>query len=409
MPVPGSSSTQTTALPRLACIGDVNVQNYCHGSLQLFRLLESYPPEKLSIVETTWQSSMADRRLPRVAYHHLRPWWSRLFHQSRFPQLSPWLAQWAVRRWSSLLPQLGPFQPEALLAVAHGFSWLAVSELAHRRGLPLHLIVHDDWPRHPHFSPRVSAQLAEVFRHHYRRAASRLCVSASMEEAYRKAYGVAGEVLYPTRSADLVVAAAPPERLGHVGGSLTVAFAGTLHPGQVAPLRLMVDALRQIQGRLLIFGPMSEGELRSADLLEPPVEFRGMRTANDLLEEVRREAHLLYTPLPFSEAWRGNASMGFPSKLTDYTAAGLPILIHGPPWSAAVKWALQEPASFLVLESMDRDVLVQELSALHADAALRLRLGRAALEIGARCFGIEPARRIFHQSLTSSPRPFVSA
>lgn len=63
-------------MPRLAYVADVNVQSTCHGSLQLFRLLSSYPAEKLLIIETTWNCSNPEQRLPGVRYVHHRPWWT---------------------------------------------------------------------------------------------------------------------------------------------------------------------------------------------------------------------------------------------------------------------------------------------------------------------------------------------
>jgi hypothetical protein len=392
-------------LPRLAYVADVNVQNYCHGSLQLYRLLSGFPPEKLFIVETTWNCSAPERRLPGVAYRHHRPKWSRLFHQSRLPGLAPLLAKLAMRRWREMERLLAAFRPEALLSVAQGYSWLALSELARQRKLPLHLILHDDWLRHPFFSKAVSQKLESVFAEHYRRAASRLCVSASMEETYREAYGAPGTVLYPTRSTDLAVASEPPARLGGELKTLTVAFAGTMHSGQIAPMRSMVEVLRTLKGRLLIFGPMTQAELERERLLGPHVEFRGMLLPNDLIEAVRQEADLLYAPVSFDEEWRGNSSTGFPSKLTDYTAAALPMLIHGPSWASAVKWALQEPGGSLVLQDPAPGPLESVLLKIQRDPQLRLRLAQGAAKVGQQYFSAAAALQLFRNSLQNPALP----
>lgn len=395
------------ALPRLACVADVNVQNFCHGSLQLFRLLSDYPVEKLLIIETTWNCSAPERRLPGVTYRHFRPWWTRIFHQRRAPSLAPFLAKLAARRWKTFARQIHSFAPEALLTVAHGFSWLAVSEMAQHLKLPLHLVVHDDWLRHPSYSREVSDRLTSIFGDHYRRAASRLCVSDTMEEAYRDTYGVPGTVFYPTRAADLVVAQEPPARLSREIKNPTVAFAGTLHPGQIAPLRAMADTLQDLKGRLLIFGPTTQAELHEAGLAAPHIERRGHQpTPNALLAALREEADLLYTPLPFDETWRGNASLGFPSKLTDYSAAGLPILIHGPSWSAAAKWAHRKPHAVLLVESLSPESLKAALASIQNDVALRLQLAQGALNAGRKYFSAAAALSTFRQALLS---PFMSA
>ena len=55
------------ALPRLAYIGDVPVESSYHGSALLYRLLQRYPPDRLSVIENR-NSSRADRRLPGVRY-----------------------------------------------------------------------------------------------------------------------------------------------------------------------------------------------------------------------------------------------------------------------------------------------------------------------------------------------------
>ena len=64
-------------------------------------------------------------------------------------------------------------------------------------------------------------------------------------------------------------------------------------------MRTMVEVLAEMKGRLLIFGPMAQGELEHAGLRGPQVEFRGMHSPNDLIAAVRREADLLYAPIYF--------------------------------------------------------------------------------------------------------------
>src|SRR5215510_6514914 len=52
---------------RLLYLADVPVESYMHGSSLVYRLFESYPAEKLLIVEGLYESQ-ADRRLPNVQY-----------------------------------------------------------------------------------------------------------------------------------------------------------------------------------------------------------------------------------------------------------------------------------------------------------------------------------------------------
>ena len=43
--------TEASTLPRLLYIGDVPVEASYHGSALLYRLLQTYPPDRLRIIE----------------------------------------------------------------------------------------------------------------------------------------------------------------------------------------------------------------------------------------------------------------------------------------------------------------------------------------------------------------------
>src|SRR5437870_130446 len=54
-------------LPNLLYFGDVPVEHYLHGSTLLYRLLSTYPKEKLIIIEGSG-ASIPDRRISGVPY-----------------------------------------------------------------------------------------------------------------------------------------------------------------------------------------------------------------------------------------------------------------------------------------------------------------------------------------------------
>lgn len=387
-----------TELPALAYVGDVNVQSFCHGASLLHRLLADYPPEKLMIVETSWIASEPARRLRGVRYVHHRPRWTRVFHQRFARRMAPLLARIAELRWRAIARITRDFAPRAMLTVAHDFSWLAASSFAKSAKLPLHLIVHDDW----------TAQhrgLAEVFRRHYRGASSRLCVSPFMEEMYRETCGVGGTVLMPARASDVAAADVPPAKVSEVRTDLTFAFAGTLHHGYDVLLRQLAAALKDTGGRLLLFGPMDAAAIGSCGLDQAHVQHRGMLRADELVATLRAEADVLYVPMSCDEADRANTMASFPSKLADYTATGLPVMIHGPSWASAVKWAKASPGTAMIVEGDDATVLSQSVNELIAKPALREELARGAIAAGNRYFSAEAASRTFQEAImTGQPR-----
>ncbi len=394
-----------SALPRLLYFSDVLAESTYSGALLMHRLLEAYPADRLVIVETSHQLSQPERRLPGVAYRSLAVGSDRL----AFTRFHAWFHLWMTTRasaWAGAVPAaLGTFEPEAVLTVVHGHAWAAAAAFAKRRALPLHLIVHDDWPRMvamPRgFGRRVDDQVGRV----YRSAASRLCVSPWMAEAYEQRYGAAAGVLYPSRSKSTETSAAPPDRLGRRQGGLTVAFAGTIRAGEhYRLLQAVARALRPSAGRVLVFGPITVEQAAAEGLNESNVHFRDMVDPRTLASCLREEADALLVPMSFDPADAANMRVSFPSKLVDYTAAGLPLLICGPAYASAVQWARRYPGVAEVVGSPDSAAVEHALDKLAADPAYRVQLASRAIEVGAQLFSHQTAWATFTETLRA-PHP----
>ncbi|MDP3719098.1 MAG: hypothetical protein Q8T13_15145 [Acidobacteriota bacterium] len=383
------------------------VESTLHGSALLYRLLESYPPDRLMVIEDGSAPSQPGRRVRGVPYRTLASGGSRL----RTTRLHAWWSLWQSLRsasWAGEVPGLlGGFSPEAVLTVAHGHRWVTAAEFARRRRLPLHLIVHDDWPRvatlPPPFANRVNLQFGSI----YRAAASRLCVSPWMEADYRQRYGPHGQVLYPSRSREVPVYAAPPDRLRRSDSGLTIAFAGSLNvPDYFRILGAVAQVLQTLGGRVLVFGSTDAKQAALGGLSMANVQFRGRLSSRELMERLREEVDVLLVPMSFAPGDAGPVQLSFPSKLTDYTAVGLPLLITGPAHSSAVRWAREHPGVAEVVDVADFDSLAAAVGRLAGDTDYRVRLAARALEVGARMFSHETAWNLLTEVLTGpSSRP----
>ncbi len=127
----------------------------------------------------------------------------------------------------------------------------------------------------------------------------------------------------------------------------------------------------------------------------------GLLKADELLLRLRAEADVLFVPMSFAPEDRDNMRMGFPSKLTDYTAVGLPLLIMGPSECSAVTWARTHPGIAEVVASDAAIDLEPAIARLAGDAAHRVALARRALDIGNREFSAAAADAIFQSALRS--------
>jgi glycosyltransferase involved in cell wall biosynthesis len=386
-------------LPRLLYLSDVPVESSYHGSALLHRLLTEWPPEKLMLVEPSFAQSQVGRRLPKAGYLTLPFGIPRLLHSRLADVYGSWVLVTAKSRREPLGRLLGDFQPEAVLTVAHGYSWLTAAAFAEKCRLPLHLILHDDWL----FGLRVLSAMKPLaerwFGQYYRQAVSRFCVSPGMVESCQRMFGVGGTILYPSRATDCPAFEQPPARIAGDLPHPKVAFAGTVNgTGYVRALRDIATALMPLQGRLLIYGPLTQSEAEKVGLNLPNVELRGLIKSNELVSRLRDEADLLYVPMSFCESDRTNMEVSFPSKLTDYTATGIPLLIRGPAYCSAIRWARENPGVAEVVDSENGAALAVALALFCRDGSLRYQLASNALQKGREYFSHTAAIRKFFSS-----------
>jgi len=364
----------------------------------LYRLLSDYPADKLTIIETATESQV-QRRLPNVNYVSHPIGNPRLLNTRFHPYAVAWFTKKAQRTAPQIAHSLNGFACEGVLTVAHGFGWLAAAELARKRNVPLHLIVHDDWPRVAAVAPQFRNWLDERFARVYRQARTRLCVSPAMSRFYEERYGAAASVIYPSRAADCPDYDEPPAHLASNDEPFTIAFAGTINSsGYIDALIALQTALKPVKGRLLIFGPLTADVAQQVGLSDPNTRICGLLPAADLLQRLRAEAATLFVPMSFAACERANMEMAFPSKLADYTATGVPLLIYGPTYCSAVSWARENPGVAEVVESeSDLGAVIAKLA---NNPDHRLALGKRALNIGREYFAHARVQQVFYQSLS---------
>ncbi len=384
--------------PRLLYLGDVPVESSYHGSTLLYRLFQHYPADRLFIIEGTMVPPRTDRRLAGVAHRTLAAGRARWLNTRFHSRYSWWLTVTARSRSGAARKLLGAFAPDAVVTVPHGFSWITAAAVARDLRVPLHLIIHDDWPRA--VEPPLRTRIDRVFGEVYRQAATRFCTSPFMAEEYARRYGAPGTVLLPYRSADAPAFPPPSDRPGHHPGAPVFAFAGTINsPGYATLLRRLAEAAGRRGGQVLIFGPLTADQARASGLDHPAIRIGGLIEPSALMHRLRAEADVLFVPMSFALDDEASMRMGFPSKLTDYTAVAMPMLIYGPPYCSAVEWATRNPGVAEVVTSEQAAELEAAVGRLADDPAHGLRLAARAQSVGDRDFSPAAAAAIFLSAL----------
>jgi glycosyltransferase involved in cell wall biosynthesis len=221
-----------------------------------------------------------------------------------------------------------------------------------------------------------------------------------MEQAYVKRYGARGTVLYPSRAKNCIAYESPPERLRQRSAQFTMVYAGNIiTSGYWKALRRVAEALLPLGGRLIVYSPHTREQARVKGLTIENVDCRGFIKSEELVDRLRAEADVLFVPMSFDTADRPNMEVGFPSKLTDATIPGVPLLIFGPDYCSAVRWASENPGVAEVVSREDSGLLAAALQRL-TEPAHRWRLGEVARLKGKEFFSHSVAERILQKVLT---------
>lgn len=397
-------TTSSTGLPSLLYLADVSVQALYHGSALMYRLLQNYPADRLLILEAAPWRSRQEYRLANVTYRSFPIGWGRLLN-SRFSRLyGSWVMTRSPSYWRRVRSMLKGFEPEAVLTVVHGYSWLAAAEFACREQLPLHLILHDAWPASAQILPFRRASAERLFARYYSLAQSRLCVSPAMAQRYRDQYGATGQVLYPIRAQNAPVAVDPPPLSRRDG--FVVGYAGTINGnGYIRRLQSVARVLERTGGTLLIYGPLTTDRARELGLDANNIIVRGLVPSEELIARLRAEADILFVPMSFRSEDRTNMELSFPSKLTDYTAAGLPLLINGPTYCSAIRWGKDNPGAAELVEDENDHTLSETIERLKKDKHRLRELSIGALAAGERCFSYPTLARQFAAALVAGRDP----
>lgn len=395
-------SSNQSKTPNLVYISDVPVESSYHGSALIYRLLQDYPPDKLRIIETNLRRSRPELRIPSIDYAEIHLGWPRPLY-TRFASLyRAWLTRRAPGCQSQLQDLLSGFSPQAILTVTHGFAWRTAARFAATNQLPLHLICHDDLPGHSGLPAAQVKWLDHEFGRVYRQAASRLCVSPFMCNTYSERYGADGQLLYPSRALDCPQYHAPPERLRIDAASVTGVYAGSINSESYAEsVRILGTTLADLGGRLLLFGPLKAHELSGLGLDLPNIINCGLVPFRELIDRCRMEADFLYVPMSFSSVDRVNMELSFPSKLADYTASGIPLLIRGPVYCSAVRWAKDNPGVAEFVETEDATALRSAVQKISENGPRRFQMASHALTLGGDLFSYTTGHRLFHTALSN--------
>jgi glycosyltransferase involved in cell wall biosynthesis len=388
-------------LPRVLVLSDEGPNLRSAGGILLYRLFKEYRSDKLFVIERDADPSR--RRLDCKYASLVAPW--RRFEQSRYNRWKRSMRGFGLvpavpmERINSLL---SGFKPDLVLCVMqHAAYYDTAWRYARLCQIPLVVIVHDVNEQFEPVLPWAVDANRRKDGEFYRHAARRLCVSTEMETLCAMRYGVRGDVLYPNRSEDLLPRPFEDAASLKSPGRLTVGFVGNLNYGYGDELVRLLPVFRSTGARLIAFG-QPPGRSCAA-LLEATdcFEFRGFAPSpQDAWRAIQSDCDAVILPYPnpagkMDFLYRHH----FPSKLPEYLALGMPVIVTGPDYATGVKWSQQHSEAIATYSAPDIDGIRRLLNRLRSSNEYRVRLAMRGFEAGNRDFDPIAIKSQFEQCL----------
>ena len=369
---------------RLLYIGDVPIEPSHAGSLLLWRLFEGWPPDRIGVIESSLYGRITESHLP--CFHHrfnfpIRRIFSTRLHKllsTLFIKMSRYLAIGFRKAATN-------FNPDAIVTVAHGYSWLAACELARDLNIPCHIVVHDDWPSFTKCQGQEVA--ANRFAFELSHAQTVICISDFMAAEYERRTGRRCEVLLPSRGRSATAHTRAPRTAFTRTSGLRLVYAGSVNSTEVrGQLTALGRALAEAElGKLIIYS-----QLLTKDIFnESGIELREMVSPDIVVRTLRQEADFVLLAMNFSNDARANMELCFPSKLVDYTASALPVIFWGPEYGSGIKWAIEELGSQYVSTCSKPDGVVSVIRRLAQNPGETSDYSRKLVSVGHKCFSYQ--------------------
>jgi glycosyltransferase involved in cell wall biosynthesis len=282
------------------------------------------------------------------------------------------------------------FRPDVVVTVAYGWWHIQARKVARKFELPLVSFFQDWWPDFPDVPIAFRSRVEREFRKTCAKSNVAICVSDGM----RSELGKPENALVLHDAPSLTGGAESPRDFQL---PLRVAYFGNLSEYG----SLIESALRALKGakrvRLEVFGPNPLWTSGVEDKFRALGLYHGFISSNELAKSLH-DFQAALVAMSFAPQHRRRMTTSFPSKLIDATQLGLPVVVWGPEYCSAVKWARDGDRALCVTDP-NPSVLREALEELAASPSELQRLAKSATVAAAADFNYERIHLQFMDAL----------
>lgn len=238
----------------------------------------------------------------------------------------------------TLIQSLKKNRPEFILTVSHGRGCFKAASLAHKLKVPLVSIFHDFFPYSYIANPLFRKGWEYEVKRMYRQSRLAFVITESMQRKLGKHPNV--HILPPIPSR-LFSQKLP---LNTHNGKLTFCYSGLCGGAYYTMLNDIINVLSEDNNyELHISGAESE---RFSYVADDNILVYGFLDESKL-NQILSESDFLIVLIPFDLA-KEHFATHFPSKLVEYAKYGKPIIIWGPDYCTAIKWATENHTAMVI-------------------------------------------------------------
>jgi glycosyltransferase involved in cell wall biosynthesis len=304
------------------------------------------------------------------------------------------------RGWECLFPvlpsakmihdEIHSFCPDVIVTVAHGWWHIQARKVARQFKLPLVSFFQDWWPDFPEVAAACRPRVEREFRKACAESTLAICVSDDMRRELGEPRNamVLHDATFFTRWRKPRRGAAFPLRVAYFGNLFEYGS-------------IIESALRALNGsdrvRLEVFGPNPLWTSGAVDEFRSRGVYRGFVAPGELAESLQ-DFQAALVVMSFASSHRRRMATSFPSKMIDAMQLGLPVVIWGPKYCSAVKWARVGERALCVTDA-NPSAIRRALEELAASPGEQERLAESSREAAATDFNHERIQAQFINTL----------
>ncbi|MBK8091124.1 MAG: glycosyltransferase family 4 protein [Verrucomicrobiaceae bacterium] len=363
------------------------------GGPQILKSVVKDAPCEVTSICTAFCERLPEQSLCPEYLVPLRPRLGRL-DRTRFAHLGGYMEAAFVPFFTRRLSrQVHSLSPDAVHLVPHSWGDFVVAHrLAVKMGVPVHVSVHDDLgytaARHP-MKKRMMRELGALWRG----AATRFVICEEMGQEYNQRYGFRPYLIHTDGVSEAAATAyLPPAK------DIRVYFMGMMNQPYVANVRVLEQALEIVRstGRFNPSLTLRTQGLASGHPLTTILPF----ASKEVVEREMADQHLLYLPLPFGKEFRALGQLGFSTKMISYLASGMPIMYHGPDYTAAGRY-LERNEGALCIHTNDAAAMAEQLLQVLSEPMELARLASRGVTLANRDFNSHALKQRFWGAVLS--------